>query len=319
MNDLFVGLVVSTGIIVMIASASAPGNYLYYGGLLLCVLFSYEFIIDYLVSNVLAWSTFVFYILAAIFFTDTPWRFLFSNAFIFFFFNVAGMFVCYSLEKSYRTEFAQRRTIERQAQQLRGALHDVEQERRRIEALSLQDPLTGLANRRHFFAAAGREFDARLKHADDLAVMLLDLDHFKSINDGFGHMIGDLVLKKVAASITGSVRGSDLVGRYGGEEFAILLPRIDRAAVVSLGGRLLENIARADIMTGKGMIPVSASLGIALLDEGDVPSLEALLECADQALYQAKNAGRNQLRIWGRPDTGDGAAGTAPGSCLDPA
>ncbi len=297
-NSLLVGMTASIGLIGMICIASTPGNYLYYAGLLLCVLFYFEFIPDQVTANILAWSTFGLYVTTAVLFTSTPWAFLFNNIFILFFFNIAGMFVCYSLESSHRTEYLNRRTILLQADQLSQALRDVEQERRRAEELSQLDPLTGLANRRHFLTEVEREFRRKTRLHQSLAVMLLDLDHFKAVNDTLGHAIGDQVLQKIAGIIGSAVRSSDRVCRYGGEEFAVLLPETDYNSAILLGKRLLQSIAQADIMTGKGPVFISASMGIAALDGEETETIEVLLERADEALYMAKNSGRNQLRVW---------------------
>lgn len=297
-NALLVGLTASIGLIGIISIASTPGNYLYYAGLLLCVLFYFEFIPNQVISNILAWSTFGFYVTAAVLFTSTPWPFLFNNIFILFFFNIAGMFVCYSLESSQRKEYLHRRTIQLQADQLSQALCDVEKERRRVEELSQLDPLTGLANRRHFFVEAEREFRRKNRLHHSLTVMMLDLDYFKTVNDTYGHAIGDQVLQKVAAIIACEVRCSDRVCRYGGEEFAVLLPETGYNSAIQLGKRLLQKIAQSSILTGKGPVCISASMGIAALESEETATIEVLLERADEALYLAKNAGRNQLRIW---------------------
>jgi diguanylate cyclase len=301
LNIFFVGFASSLGLITIICIASSPGNYLYYAGLLLCVLFYYAQIPDHLISNCLAWSTFFLYVAASYLFTGIPGFFLFNNSFIFFFFNIAGMFVCYSLEISRRSDYLQRLTIQQQAEQLRQALYEVESERRKAEQLSLKDPLTGLANRRHFFAVAAKEFERKNRHRHSLTVMLLDIDHFKNVNDTYGHGVGDQVLQKVADTITGTIRSSDLACRFGGEEFAVLLPETDREAAIRLGERLLRNIEQGGFATDKGAIFISASMGIAALAEEEEASSNLLLERADQMLYQAKNAGRNQLRVWSLP------------------
>ncbi len=297
-NVLLLGLVISMGLIAIITIASSPGNHLYYAGLLLCVLFYFEFIPDQTLSNILVWSTFFLYVIAALFLIDTPWIFFFNNTFILLSFNIAAMFISFSLERSRRSEYLQRRTIKLQAEQLNRALREVDQERRRAEELSLRDPLTGLANRRHFYTAADREIRRKNRLRHSIAVMLLDIDRFKSVNDTHGHAIGDRVLRKVAATISGSTRSSDLVCRYGGEEFAVLLPETDFSSATSLGRRLIERIAKTETTTEKGSISVTASMGIAALDEDESETIEILLERADHALYVAKNAGRNQLRAW---------------------
>ncbi|MEZ4601018.1 MAG: GGDEF domain-containing protein [Syntrophotaleaceae bacterium] len=296
-----VAMTASLGLIVMISIASEPGNYLYYAGLFLCVLFYYELIPDHILSNILAWGTFVLYVIAAALFSSTPAYFLFNNSFIFFFFNIAGMFACYNMDQSKRADYLQRQFIEQQAQQLKKALEDVERERARVEKLSLQDPLTALSNRRHFFTIAEKEMKRKARYQHPLAVMLMDLDHFKKINDTFGHAAGDMVLQKVAEIIMRTIRSSDLACRYGGEEFAILLPETDRASARQLGIRLLHNIEQSQFVTERGTVYLSASLGIAALNGEEQVDPLNLIERADQVLYQAKNAGRNQLRFWEAP------------------
>lgn len=295
---LLVGLVVSAGLIAMIAIVPSPGNYLYYAGLLLCSLFYYGKIPGHLIANCLSWGTFGLYLIAAVLFTATPWTFLFSNTFIYFFFNVAGMSVCYSMELSRRLNYLQQLTIERQAGELEQSLRDTELQRQKAEKLSLQDPLTGLANRRHFFEVAAKEFERKLRYRHGLSIMMLDIDRFKTVNDTFGHAVGDRVLQKVAAIITGTVRQCDLACRYGGEEFAVLLPEAGPHKVRQIGERLLRSIEQAAVVLETGQVSISASMGIAGLAEEEDAPLETLLERADQMLYQAKNSGRNQLRLW---------------------
>lgn len=294
------GLFISGGIIVMIAIAPSPGTYLYYAGLLLCSMFFYGKFADHLVANYLSWGTFGLYLITAVLFTDTPEKVLFSNTFIYFFFNIAGMFVCYSLELSRRLDYLQRLTIQKQSEQLEDALREKEQERQRAEELSLLDPLTGLANRRHFFNVAAREYEHKVLGRHSYSIMLLDIDHFKIVNDTFGHVVGDQVLLKVAAIITATIRKSDVACRYGGEEFVVLLPDVDPHKARQIGERLLRSIEQATIVLKNGQVRISASMGIAGLTAEEYASPSILLERADQALYLAKNSGRKQLRLWER-------------------
>jgi diguanylate cyclase (GGDEF)-like protein len=119
-------------------------------------------------------------------------------------------------------------------------------------------------------------------------MMLLDIDHFKNVNDALGHAVGDQVLQKAADTIAGTIRSSDLACRFGGEEFAMLLPETVRESAIRLGERLLRNIERGDITTDKGSILISGSMGIATLAEDEEASLSILLERADQMLYRQK-------------------------------
>ena len=175
-----------------------------------------------------------------------------------------------------------------------------------LRRLATQDSLTGLFNRRYFFAVAKREFQRSQRYGHPLALLLLDIDYFKRINDSYGHRAGDQVLRTVAGVLREGLRQVDIPCRYGGEEFVMLLPEtpLDTATAVAL--RLGATLAETPIPTEKGPVPVTVSIGVAALLNGENLTLDLLLERADQAMYGAKQAGRNRVQVW----TGD-----APLSC----
>jgi diguanylate cyclase (GGDEF)-like protein/PAS domain S-box-containing protein len=152
------------------------------------------------------------------------------------------------------------------------------------------DFLTGLANRREFERQGRRLATIAQRHQQPLGLIMLDIDHFKAINDGWGHQTGDTVLAEVAGAVHEGARDADLAGRWGGEEFAILLPETDASGAAILAERLRSAIAGRDFGFGR---PVTASLGVAELTGSQ--DLKALQEAADRALYQAKEAGRNRV------------------------
>ncbi|VXB05464.1 sensor domain-containing diguanylate cyclase [Massilia sp. 9I] len=171
-------------------------------------------------------------------------------------------------------------------------------ERRRREAFG--DYLTGLANRRAFFEAAEQELTRSKTVPRPTAVITLDADHFKAINDRYGHPGGDAVLQHLAAILAETFREVDVVARIGGEEFAVLLPSTDlpRAAVVA--ERLRSAVASQVVHFDGERIRYTVSAGVASIDNGD-GGIDLLLKRADQALYAAKRAGRNRVERW-RPE-----------------
>ena len=165
-----------------------------------------------------------------------------------------------------------------------------------LEALSETDLLTGVLNRRGFMKLAAREFERMRRAGRKLAVVMLDLDHFKAVNDRFGHAAGDLVLAMAAEECRRQIRDVDLLGRIGGEEFAIVLIDGSVDAAENVLARLREALARQKVSTIKGDVSVTASFGLAVVDPG-VVDVDVALRLADEALYEAKNAGRNCIRI----------------------
>ncbi len=164
-----------------------------------------------------------------------------------------------------------------------------------LAALSETDALTGLANRRGFVARAMPAVAAAQRQGGDCAVLMLDLDRFKAINDGFGHPAGDAVLRGVGTVIAQAVREADVAGRLGGEEFALLLPGDDLAAARGVAERLRALVADAVPHPAGGGARVTLSVGITAL--GAAATLEAALAAADRALYAAKAAGRDRVVI----------------------
>ncbi len=167
----------------------------------------------------------------------------------------------------------------------------------KTQQLAITDSLTGLYNRRGFFELGRREVERARRFGRPLSAIMLDLDHFKLVNDTYGHHIGDQVLAELAACCRQVLRDVDLLGRYGGEEFTFLLPETGVAAAQPVAERLRRHVERSLMSTDRGPISITISLGVAQLDE-TCPDLEALLERADQALYVAKRSGRNQVRVW---------------------
>ena len=166
-----------------------------------------------------------------------------------------------------------------------------------LRRLATTDGLTGALSRRAFRDEAGRAVALALRHRHDLSCILFDLDHFKGINDAHGHATGDRVLTETAATGRGSLRTSDLLGRIGGEEFAIVLPHTGRTAAVKVAEKIRATLARQRVEGPSGPIAVTASFGVASLDRS-VDNLDALLQRADTALYGAKKEGRNRVVEW---------------------
>jgi diguanylate cyclase (GGDEF)-like protein len=171
-----------------------------------------------------------------------------------------------------------------------------------ISEMAVTDGLTGLTNRRHFFEELEREHVRSRRYEQPLGCMMLDLDHFKAVNDTYGHAAGDEVLKGVAKVIGNTFRTNDVPARYGGEEFICLMPHTDMAGCRLLAERLraaIENF-RCSLEDGT-ILTVTASIGVAVLSEklqGEQFSGEWLIKCADEALYAAKRNGRNRVELY---------------------
>ncbi len=164
-----------------------------------------------------------------------------------------------------------------------------------LQKLAITDPLTGLPNRRHYLQIAEKETAWSLRYKHPLSVMVVDLDHFKEINDVHGHAKGDEVLVEVARVCLDAVRGSDVFARFGGEEFAALLPMTTLSQSEALGHRLRHLVSEAGVKSDEGMVRVTASFGVAQFVAED-ETVEQTLARADKALYRAKEAGRNRVR-----------------------
>jgi diguanylate cyclase (GGDEF)-like protein len=168
----------------------------------------------------------------------------------------------------------------------------------RLEALSLEDDLTGIANRRSFERALNDEWNRARRREQPVALILLDLDYFKDLNDARGHQAGDDALRRIGAFLAQTIRRSgEVVARYGGEEFAILLPGFTAEAAMTVAESLRMGIATLGLPYGSGSTRrVTASCGVASMVPSDTLGSESLVAAADRALYSAKHSGRNCVR-----------------------
>jgi diguanylate cyclase (GGDEF)-like protein/PAS domain S-box-containing protein len=163
-----------------------------------------------------------------------------------------------------------------------------------LHELAIRDSLTGIFNRRHFFELSENAFMHARRYKRPLSALIFDLDHYKDVNDHYGHLIGDQVLHDLSQRCIAVVRQHDIFGRYGGEEFAVLLPETDQQGAFALGERLREVIADGPFDTEDGEVGVTISVGIARMKR-NTTSLMQLLSDADKALYRAKGDGRNSV------------------------
>ena len=164
-----------------------------------------------------------------------------------------------------------------------------------LKDLVNKDGLTSVFNHRYFQEALKREFIRAQRYDIPFAVVFIDLDDFKAINDTYGHLVGDTVLVSVAELIIKNVRETDLVARYGGEEFILLLPETDQEGAVACAENIRKNVATMNICDLKEPLNITISAGVALYDE-DCQSAQDVVREADAALYQAKKTGKN--KVW---------------------
>jgi diguanylate cyclase (GGDEF)-like protein/PAS domain S-box-containing protein len=192
------------------------------------------------------------------------------------------------------TDITQRKRVETQREEL---ISDLETTQETLSFQATHDALTGLLNRGAILENLNRELARGCREHRPLTVVMIDLDHFKRVNDTCGHLIGDVVLQEVALRITSSVRSYDLVGRYGGEEIIVVLPGCDDAAAPVISERIRMEVGDQPVKTLAGPIQVTVSLGVACISPGSSVDLHSTVRRADTALYQAKDRGRNCVVI----------------------
>ena len=170
---------------------------------------------------------------------------------------------------------------------------------RQLYDASVTDALTGAHNREHFDTQLRAELSYARRHNTDVSLVIFDADHFKKVNDTYGHQVGDNVLMQIANVVRGTVRSEDVFARYGGEEFALVLRGIDIEGCGAVADRLRERIAAVKIQTERGTLSITVSAGCASLSTTDDKTPEGMIAVADRRLYGAKHAGRNRVMITG--------------------
>jgi diguanylate cyclase (GGDEF)-like protein len=177
--------------------------------------------------------------------------------------------------------------------------------RETLRTQATHDPLTGLLSRAALLEAVHGELTRVLRQQTELGIVLIDLDHFKSINDTYGHLVGDIVLREAARRMRQTVRPYDAVGRYGGEEFIVVLRGADLPGVYNQAERLRQHLERDPIQTTAGPIKVTASMGVVSSRQAPAKDADTLIRAADTALYRAKHAGRNRVETATADDFGE--------------
>jgi diguanylate cyclase (GGDEF)-like protein len=196
-------------------------------------------------------------------------------------------------DKSKQSEMELRRARDELEAKVQDRTSELAEANAKLRELSIRDDLTGLFNRRYLDSSLDAEFIRAIRYKRSFSVLLLDIDCFKGINDSFGHSCGDAVLKKVASLIRGCLRNSDLAARYGGDEFAVLLPETDKSKAGEIAERLRRLIEGTCFEWNDKSISISSSIGIATSPDDRIADCRDMLDKADKALYRGKAIGKN--------------------------
>jgi len=200
------------------------------------------------------------------------------------------------LYRQAQEEIAERIKAEEELRSHQEHLEELVKERTaEVHRLAITDPLTNLFNRSHVMLLGKKAMQQAQRYQKPFSAMFLDIDHFKQINDTYSHAIGDEALRKLADVLRQKSRSSDIAGRYGGEEFVVLMPDTNAQSAFELAERLLNEIREVQIDTPQGQVRFTASIGVVEVDQNNPPALESLIDKADLAHYAAKHAGRNQV------------------------
>jgi two-component system cell cycle response regulator len=178
-------------------------------------------------------------------------------------------------------------------------MHDqINEAKGRLEQLAVKDELTDLYNYRYLHTRLSEEFKRSERYRDPLACVMLDIDHFKRVNDRWGHDIGDAVLRETSARVRKAVREIDVVTRYGGEEFLLVLPSTNFSGALAVADRVWRAVGTDPYQLPVGEERVSISVGVAVFPSRDIKSKDQLIKAADKALYQAKHEGRDRICVF---------------------
>jgi two-component system, cell cycle response regulator len=181
---------------------------------------------------------------------------------------------------------------------LKLAHDELVESKRRLEELSVKDELTGVYNYRYLHTRLSEEFKRAQRYRYPLACAIIDIDHFRKLNEECGHEVGDDILKEVAQRITGAVREVDVVARYGGEEFLLILPNTHFAGALTVADRVWRSVGQKPFAAGDRRHKVTVSVGVSLYPSREIKGKDQLLKSADEALYRAKNEGRDRICVF---------------------
>jgi diguanylate cyclase (GGDEF)-like protein len=279
-----VGIVCAYSIILMIALTSPPVSHLYYAGVILVVFSAYTFGLIR-EDRAIPFGCLVFFGYEVVVLgLHTPLRIVVNKSFFLISAIYVGIFACFALQRYRQRNFVQLRIIEHERRKLANLTAQ-------LEELSAHDPLTGLLNRWQLDQHLRQAHEMYRRHDTPAAVMLIDLDDFKGVNDRYGHLAGDELLRRTARIISASVRKSDMVFRYGGDEFFVLLPSTDLGEPEELANRLVDRARPFGRSDGRFDDATRFRVGLAGITE-PTASPDAVLEAADRALYSAKQRGK---------------------------
>lgn len=167
----------------------------------------------------------------------------------------------------------------------------------KLREMAIRDGLTGLYNHTFLLEMFQVELDKAKRINSNIAFLMIDIDYFKSINDTYGHMMGDVVIREISALLTDTVRTGDIIGRYGGEEFSIVLTEVTSEQVLDICGRIRKNIEQHVFEVNGNSIKVTVSIGVCIKKSQSTASKNDIIKIADRALYEAKKSGRNKCEI----------------------
>ena len=176
--------------------------------------------------------------------------------------------------------------------------HELQLSNAKLKEQAFTDTLTQIGNRRYFFQHAEELYNSARQRGLPVSIIYLDMDDFKNLNDSYGHLAGDAVLRKLAARLKNAIRQSDILGRFGGEEFVILLPFTDSKIAAERAGDILEIISETPFVFEGHPLKVTSSIGVATILPADNNNLKTLIKQADSALYNAKGKGKNRVELY---------------------
>jgi diguanylate cyclase (GGDEF)-like protein len=285
-TGMVVAVVTAACIVAMVAVTAQPTSHLYYAGVSLVAVYVYTFgMIRFAHAILYGTGVIAAYETVALVAAHTPTELLINNTFFLLATVYGGVFVSYTMERYRRLNFLQRSQLAELTDQL--------------EDLSVRDALTGLYNRRQLDQHLLEAMDQHRRHGIPAAAMLIDLDDFKAINDDYGHLAGDELLRRAADLIVATVRKTDLVFRYGGDEFFVLFGNTNLVEAELFASRLVERFEQHAVDSEHFATLCGVSIGVASIDDRTT-SPENLLNATDRALYAAKQLGKGCVVVGGR-------------------